>query len=758
MNKGGDYKIANSDTFDTNYKGREYFDVYSKAIKTLYSQVHWQGHGNIPLPDDIIERFAGGKLMAVTGYEVDQVRRTESGEEVPVPITWAYNHHYCANLLNSRKVKLVMKKAGEEAVKLGLNHGAAEHLVGELFGVKEGDPEIPQLHFFSEGNGGEMRMSYHGYPKGYAQIIESPDQFDISPMQIDTWNRNMKNHTYLPGPLPSSSRIPPEAGYSGLIECPCSDRIPIEWGMTYGFGESDDCTAPVSNATECFSAVQQVIKSERYENKAISDESLPSGCSGTLQDDGSVEAVWNTAAAESEDEIDDTDADLIGVALGVVNLTITIDQDNSNVELKLAGPTDRWFGVGFGSSSMCVHMEGDECPGGGPYTVIVAGANVTERKLDYHGPGIVLSSSVKVISNQVENGVRTVHLSRGMEGITSNHYTFDAATSSIPLIMAKGCGLAFSQHCGHGPNRVNLLPVNTPKRLCQQGIQGTIAGQKFNNKRCAPFPHSDLLDQSNPTCHVQTYAGGLSCCHNGKSLLDKDQEIPWQDEPLEYFLKFRFYFEEFKHPELPSESPSHQQLARLYWQTEAHAGEYDIIQCKDDVPASECVQVITSRWMVSEMVRDCPMHDASWCTGKGSGDPSKTEGVKLIYAAPHCHAPTCLSMELYNADTGRLLCHVEPLRGKGEARQYDEHGFLSIPPCLWGDASEGLLEPELLTLNTTLLSIKRNNNTLPHTGEMASWQMRGIVIPKESKESTVTQGVLSASRLRKTGTRERGET
>merc|ERR1712232_952774 len=64
---------------------------------------------------------------------------------------------------------------------------------------------------------------------------------------------------------------------------------------------------------------------------------------------------------------------------------------------------------------------------------------------------------------------------------------------------------------------------------------------------------------------------------------------------------------------------------------------------------------------------------------------------------------------------------------------YDEHGFLAIPPCLWGDASEGLVEPELLTLDTTLLSIKRNNNTLPHTGEMASWQMRGILVRKEEK-------------------------
>ena len=34
-------------------------------------------------------------------------------------------------------------------------------------------------------------------------------------------------------------------------------------------------------------------------------------------------------------------------------------------------------------------------------------------------------------------------------------------------------------------------------------------------------------------------------------------------------------------------------------------------------------------------------------------------GFELIYAAPHCHAPTCLSMELYDSDTGNLLCRVD---------------------------------------------------------------------------------------------------
>jgi hypothetical protein len=44
--------------------------------------------------------------------------------------------------------------------------------------------DIPTSQFFSEGNGGEMRKSYHGYPKGFAQLIDSPTEFVMTPMQV----------------------------------------------------------------------------------------------------------------------------------------------------------------------------------------------------------------------------------------------------------------------------------------------------------------------------------------------------------------------------------------------------------------------------------------------------------------------------------------------------------------------------------------------------------------------------------------------
>jgi hypothetical protein len=719
--KPGQYKIANANVYATDYHQNKYFEVYSPVIKTRYSEVYWTMQDPVPLPPEIVKKFAN-KVMAITGYEVNQVRLDDDGKEAPVPITWAYNHHFVAWLSNSNKTRLVKHKGGS----LHRNsHGSDEYYKAELIHpYQDSESEFPQMTIFSEGNGGEFRLSYHGYPKGYAQLIESPDMFQFNPMQIDTWNRDDSSTKFRPGPLPNSSRIPASAGYNGLIECPCSDRIEKEWSMSYALdeGDSEACAGDIENATECFWGAQQVVQAQKHVDRTISDPTRPYGCSIEQHVDASVDAIWNTAKTTGVD-VHDTSG-LVAFNHAQVNVTVGLDADLATITI--VGPNHKWFGVAFGTSTMCIHMQADECPDGGPYAIVVSDNEVTERRLDFHGPGRILSSSVTVVSNSVAGENRTVVLTRPMEGATSNHYTFDLTTRSMPIITARGCGLEFAQHCGHGPSELNFLAVDRPTRICQAGISGTIGGNRFDNeKRCADAPLGDLRVQQNPTCTIQTYRGGLSCCRHGQSLLDKDQAIPWPDHYLEYQIKFRFYYQEYQ-PALENVRPaSHHNLVRMYWMTEAFAGEYDLVQCREGVPPDQCIQVITSRWKVRNLIEDC---DGPWCAGKGSTDNTKTEGIELIYAGPHCHAPSCLSMELYNADTGLLLCRVEPIFGETN-EVYDEDGFLAMPPCLWGN-EEGLAPPELLSLDTTLLSIKRNNNTLPHTGEMASWQMRGIVIPK----------------------------
>ena len=579
--------------------------------------------------------------MAVVGYEVDQVQKTASGDDLPVPITWAYNHHYGAFLVNSKKATLTKSKG--TTGRLGRGHGNAwiSHMLDHDALM---DSEIPLVQFFSEGkkpskhccrfsfrcflfsskvsllffccptgNGGEFRLSYHGYLKGYAQLIDSPDNFHISPMQIETWNREMNGTKFMSGPLPKNSRIPSSAGYSGLVECPCSDRLPKKWAMTYALDPqspdaSSPCTAPIENALECFSGARDVVKAARYRERTISDASFkPDGCSVETHSDGSAEVVWNSMKTTSSIRHGRSFSSVRGknpesrppdviAAFGQaqVNVTVTLatgesdDASEEAVSITLVGPSDRWFAVGFGSSTMCNHMVSDECPDGGPYAIIVSGDGqdgVTERKLDYHGPGTVLGRSVAVKSSVAANGNRTVVLTRSLKDATVKHYTFDLSTTvPLPIITARGCDMVFAQHCGHGPTVLNFLKAETPTGVCQAGISGTIGGASFSNKnRCAPQPTGDLAVQHNPTCSVQGYRGGLSCCRDGQSLLDTDQDIPWPDEYLEYYLKFRFYFEEYQEAVAVSDNvavvpASHEEnLVRLYRTSEAFAGEYDIV-------------------------------------------------------------------------------------------------------------------------------------------------------------------------------------
>ena len=79
----------------------------------------------------------------------------------------------------------------------------------------------------------QYRKSFHGYPSEMAQLIDSPTTFHIQPMQIDTKNRKYNGTDFKADLLPKSSAAPPNASYSGLLECPCTTRIKKDINVTY---------------------------------------------------------------------------------------------------------------------------------------------------------------------------------------------------------------------------------------------------------------------------------------------------------------------------------------------------------------------------------------------------------------------------------------------------------------------------------------------------------------------------------------------
>ena len=119
----------------------------------------------------------------------------------------------------------------------------------------------------------------------------------------------------------------------------------------------------------------------------------------------------------------------------------------------------------------------------------------------------------------------------------------------------------------------------------------------------SPLYEGDLVQQRNPTCWVDTYQGGLSCCHHQNLLLDKDQTPP--EDILSYQMKFRFYYQPYPPPSEKSPA-AHENLLRMYYQTEANAGEYDIPKCEPGVSPEHCVHEITAHFKVSDMLRVRP--------------------------------------------------------------------------------------------------------------------------------------------------------
>jgi len=356
-----------------------------------------------------------------------------------------------------------------------------------------------------------------------------------------------------------------------------------------------------------------------------------------------------------------------------------------------------------------------------------------------HEEGTPLEPSVTVVSNTVEGARRTVVLSRSLIGKTKDHFTFGADAITIPLITGIGMSQVFAHHRAKTIAAVSVAPADVPTCVCDLGVTGKLCysggvGCTQFTKACENGDNGTLAWQKNPTCNSRTYVGGLHCCGHGRIMLDEDQPI--RPELLRYRLKWRFWFQEYA--ETPA--PSHENLDRIFIKTEANAGEYDVPPafapaagypnwpegvptpgtactgtCPKDDPFNgtdcQCHHTITHRWSM--------------------------KNVRLIYASFHCHAPTCISGELYNADTMELLCKVRPTWGVGDVGndRFDEEGYLLLPPCLWGSpdpeeaAKEGL-KPSKFFPSINFLSVKKANNTgTGHYGDMSMWQMRSVSTP-----------------------------
>jgi hypothetical protein len=698
----------------------EYFEVDTPTLKMRYSEVFWNSLEPVALPADVIARYAN-RTIAFTGFEVNVFRRDNiTGKEFPVPAYQSYNHHYSPNIFSSY-VKLMLDHYGKP---MGHDSGHGKILQFKLREDLPAPPPDARLNqAFVHGNGQEHRQLYHGAPAGYVQTIYSPGWFVLSPMQISTNDGTGRIGAAAPLPRFSREYAPADAPYSPLLECPCTTRIVFNLVGSVLTLLEGQCPLALAQDT-CFTEASKTLGYEMINsNDTISNPNLPYGCLVSLVSAGhnTYNVAFNTlktlTPCQGNGKPDPSKYRLLGSQVDLVDMSLDIDGANDLVTISLSGPSQYWYGVGFDASKMADL----------PYAIIVDGnGQVQERILANHDPGHELQPSVKILSNTVTNGVRTIVLQRTLVGITPDHYNFTTSISTIPFINALGDTVDLSQHKSRSASAILLFHDNAiPTCLCGDGVK-TIAGIPYEGD-CKPEPLSDLLRDNNPTCQADSYVGGLACCLGGQFLLDADQTPPpFVDE---VYFKFRFYYEDHN-------PARHQDIYHVEWSQngcDSGAGgpnpmgckhiEYDIVKGTSSAMGKN-TQMFTSTFPAGGMLEEkCEPIDGQCMDGSKVGP----KGFKLMMAAAHCHAPNCIRQELRNVDTGEVLCVGVPVHGQSED-VFDEAGYLYIPPCIWGTVEEGLFPPPIFQKNTTLQMITFYNSTYGHPGQMGIWQMKAAYV------------------------------
>lgn len=241
---------------------------------------------------------------------------------------------------------------------------------------------------------------------------------------------------FFPGPVPKNNLAPltgPDAHYSGLLECPLTTRIQKIYNPgSEGFADSyllqpKICSSPL-NMSSCFSS-PEALGLHGVNFSTVHSSSVPPGCSLSSLPSG-LELAFNS---DFDSKAPCHTNAISGAKKSLVELNLSV---SSEVIITITGPATVWFGVGLGATLMADM----------PYTIVVDGKGaVTERKLANHAPGSILATSVKIVSNTVTNGRRTVVLRRPKRGLSKDHFTFDSQTLSIDFINAIGTGQEFGR-------------------------------------------------------------------------------------------------------------------------------------------------------------------------------------------------------------------------------------------------------------------------------------------------------------------------
>uniref|UniRef100_A0A7S1LL98 Uncharacterized protein n=1 Tax=Alexandrium catenella TaxID=2925 RepID=A0A7S1LL98_ALECA len=192
------------------------FTVFSRPVKLRYGEVHNKMQEPMRLPQEVIARYADGKsAMAISGFDVDMVRRAPDGRESRVKLDDHYLHHYALSMADAPTMSKMLSAASEDAMFARMLSGCHAMTRSGIHNFNN------KLWLESRGKG--RRMATLGSAAG-AEYRDNLQRFDrpfrAVLLRPEVWAPllhiiNMKE---------SRSQTP----WSPLLECPCTPQRRID--------------------------------------------------------------------------------------------------------------------------------------------------------------------------------------------------------------------------------------------------------------------------------------------------------------------------------------------------------------------------------------------------------------------------------------------------------------------------------------------------------------------------------------------------
>jgi hypothetical protein len=114
-----------------------------------------------------------------------------------------------------------------------------------------------------------------------------------------------------------------------------------------------------------------------------------------------------------------------------MSVKLDLDNQNSKVYLTLSGPSDRWFALGFNSTTMGTQTIDVDC------VVMTSATNLTDSYIQHRStPQADGTNNWTLIENSVSNTTRTIKAYRDFVSNDNTDFTFTSALTTLDIIWA----------------------------------------------------------------------------------------------------------------------------------------------------------------------------------------------------------------------------------------------------------------------------------------------------------------------------------